>query len=926
METAVRNGLVVLGTEARLQAGDLTLLLDLAAGARVLGATCARRPRVPLLDRWWCGYEAGGQVWSDAPRGGECSFGLGPARVTYDEASRAGEVAADVVAPHLRVSKRFTLYPDLPFVRVRYRMETTGVEGLGPGLAVGLPAIAFTDALADAFDLPEDRADDGLDLGGGLALPAWRAFGDTAGAFGLLLFAADRQVMSRLHVTGRGCAFRPGYYLAYSTNVVTTREVRFGLQHHNYGPVDELDWFLGAFRRDDLPALRRLMSAFHARRRPAGDGEALEFVPGVSPWGVSPWDDARRAGDGSTGGEADLLLPPTEALPRPWPAAVTFPAGGTATRHFLLPGAANAWQPVETHAGGVIVVARPVNRQPQYATVHISASPDAPPGTRSVSVPLPAGQLDVVVDVSPSVPLPRGDQHVVIGAADMAERARAAGWSVVAAPELPGGVALLQRPGAAARPIQLEPDLRGSYDVFVGVAQSAGIKFKLDGELDGEPYWSYVHAERADPGRSVDIQSWQLLETICRLGAGSGPHGEVFLRRATFDGGGLQLAPHPFVHAYTVISHVRFAPAPPPEPPRVFSGRRRYIAGLADIPDVGNDIGADALQEEAWREVVAQHARVGIDTVYWRVDGQCPDFHTRIGTVRYSVPRTHTLYSPRFRTYGRALERLDPLRIAVDEKQHWGLRLLGWMRTNNYSGNVVARFFVEHPEWHERREDGSPAPQLCLAVPEVRAHKAAILREAVAYGLDGLLIDTLRHPPMVGYHPVVVEAYKKEYGEDPPREPESRLLPSWVEQRTGERWERWFRFRAQFFAQFLRDIRAGLAADGYDRLPIHVRVAPTRYLHDGADLEALLEEGLVDAVVASRYVADPLDYELLFPVVRDRVPICAICDPIRGDREALLRQLQRDERLGGVGIYESNRMVHTAPYRDTLLEIARSMG
>jgi hypothetical protein len=368
---------------------------------------------------------------------------------------------------------------------------------------------------------------------------------------------------------------------------------------------------------------------------------------------------------------------------------------------------------------------------------------------------------------------------------------------------------------------------------------------------------------------------------------------------------------------------VRFVPAPPAVPLEPLTGRRRVVAGLADIPDVGNDIGADAYQEEAWREVVAQHARVGIDTVYWRVDGQCADFHTKIGTVRYSVPRTHSLYSPRARTYGRALELLDPLRIAVDEKRRWGLRLLGWMRANNYSGNVVSRFFVEHPEWHERREDGSPAPQLCFAVPEVRAHKTAILREAVAYGLDGLMIDTLRHPPMVGYHPEVVREFRAEYGEDPPRGPEGRPVQGRSEVRFGEPWERWYRFRARFFAQLIRDLRAGLAADDHGSLPIHVRVAPRRFLHDGADLAALLDEGLIDAVVANRYVADPLDYELLFPVVRERVPVVAICDPIRGDPPQLLRDLWRDPRLDGAGVYESNRMVHTPPYRDVLLEIAR---
>ena len=223
------------------------------------------------------------------------------------------------------------------------------------------------------------------------------------------------------------------------------------------------------------------------------------------------------------------------------------------------------------------------------------------------------------------------------------------------------------------------------------------------------------------------------------------------------------------------------------------------------------------------------------------------------------------------------------------------------MRANNYSGNAVARFFVQHPEWHEARADGRPAPQLCFAVPEVRAHKGAILREAAAYGLQGLLIDTLRHPPMVGYHPLVTEAFRERFGEQPPRSLDAPVFLERGDDREGEAWERWFRFRATFFAAFLRELRAGLQADGLGHLPIHVRVAPRRALHDGADLEALLDEGLIEGVVANRYTTEPLDYERLFPLVRGRVPVVAVCDPLRGDPIDLLPDCWRTSAWAGPG-------------------------
>jgi hypothetical protein len=176
---------------------------------------------------------------------------------------------------------------------------------------------------------------------------------------------------------------------------------------------------------------------------------------------------------------------------------------------------------------------------------------------------------------------------------------------------------------------------------------------------------------------------------------------------------------------------------------------------------------------------------------------------------------------------------------------------------------------------------------------------------------------------MVGYAPVVVAAYREVYGENPPRDPQTRLPMERVDNRAGEQWERWFRFRAGYFTQFLRELRVALAAAELGHLPVHLRVAPRRFLHDGADVEALLSERLIDGVVANRYWTEPLDYEALFPVVRGRVPVCAICDPLRNDPIELLLQLEQDQRLGGIGIYESEWAVHIPEQRAVLAEIAR---
>ncbi|HCP99185.1 MAG TPA: hypothetical protein DIT99_00115, partial [Candidatus Latescibacteria bacterium] len=88
--------------------------------------------------------------------------------------------------------------------------------------------------------------------------------------------------------------------------------------------------------------------------------------------------------------------------------------------------------------------------------------------------------------------------------------------------------------------------------------------------------------------------------------------------------------------------------------------------------------------------------------------------------------------------------------------------------------NVQSEFFRNHPEFHEAQESGTPQAKLCLAHEAVRRHKIDILIEAAAYGLDGLCLGFLRHPPILHYAPILVEGYTKTYGEPPPSDEASK--------------------------------------------------------------------------------------------------------------------------------------------------------
>src|SRR5687768_2957211 len=170
-------------TQRELAAGGLMLQLDLSKLGLVTRVECAAKPGVNLVERWWCGYTAGGATWSDAPRDGERSFAGAAGAVSPDDTD---DVVVRMATPHMRVEKRFTRYAGLPFLRVRYRVETTGVRAQGPGMSLALPGLDFAQQLVDPFELDTDTADDGRELEGGLALPAWRIFADADKAYGVV--------------------------------------------------------------------------------------------------------------------------------------------------------------------------------------------------------------------------------------------------------------------------------------------------------------------------------------------------------------------------------------------------------------------------------------------------------------------------------------------------------------------------------------------------------------------------------------------------------------------------------------------------------------------------------------------------------------------------------------------------------------------
>ena len=208
----------------------------------------------------------------------------------------------------------------------------------------------------------------------------------------------------------------------------------------------------------------------------------------------------------------------------------------------------------------------------------------------------------------------------------------------------------------------------------------------------------------------------------------------------------------------------------------------------------------------------------------------------------------------------------DSFAAAVQVGHELGLEIHAWVTINedDHGWGAPSAFSRLWPEYRWTRRDGRPyRSQLSLAFPKVMEYKLGIIKEVLAYDLDGLFIDWLRTGDVrdnpqtdqngvanYGYEAPSVEGFKRKHGADP------RAIPNDD--------PRWVRFRAEPRTEFMRRVRK-LARARKKSLPISVLVANPwcyRGLGDkiGGDLNGLLvdtaawaREGLIDAACPAGY-------------------------------------------------------------------------
>jgi Glycosyl hydrolase-like 10 len=194
----------------------------------------------------------------------------------------------------------------------------------------------------------------------------------------------------------------------------------------------------------------------------------------------------------------------------------------------------------------------------------------------------------------------------------------------------------------------------------------------------------------------------------------------------------------------------------------------------------------------------------------------------------------------------------DPLaeftRLAHDNgmKIFASMRMIGPQYPMNRAPIGWARHYWRHREWTKLDRDGVPLTNLSLAFPGVRQYWLSLLREALAYGIDGIQLHLNRANPFVFFEEPVVRSFQTKYGTDP------RGLP--------ENDHRWHQHCAGFVTQFVREVRSLLDERPGRELGTTIYGEPHKYDKDKTpyhpiryccDVETWLREGLVNYVMPS---------------------------------------------------------------------------
>lgn len=329
------------------------------------------------------------------------------------------------------------------------------------------------------------------------------------------------------------------------------------------------------------------------------------------------------------------------------------------------------------------------------------------------------------------------------------------------------------------------------------------------------------------------------------------------------------------------------------------------------------------------------HLDLGIRHIMWHLGRSTLDYHSELPTsTRYAGDSR-----PESKLIAEVFAEECSLRAALAFAGKNGMTMYGRLAMNRhygagYGGGLRSKFVADHPEWLERDRRGkADETRVCFAVPEYRAERMAILLEAVQIGAHGLCLDFCRQPPMVRYHPLVLDPWLAA-GKADPRE----MKPASAE------FLAWSKHRCEFITVFLRTLRSQLREveqRSGRKVPVLVRIPQGTFelnLMEGIDLQSWIQERLVDEVALDPFIL----WDFAYPdTAKPYVELChangikiyggANTTAARGTKpnaRGFLERIARNysEGVDGIALYQTDTPIHDARLKPILTPLFPRLG
>jgi hypothetical protein len=303
------------------------------------------------------------------------------------------------------------------------------------------------------------------------------------------------------------------------------------------------------------------------------------------------------------------------------------------------------------------------------------------------------------------------------------------------------------------------------------------------------------------------------------------------------------------------VSAIRFVPVPPCrlEPADPLPA---VVAGISDTADWFRQYRLDTAEE--MDAFIAMQAACGIGRLYYKLGGASWEYPSAVPGAEGVVPDLpgypRPLTEARREQCRRLIdiaERVNRVKLAAGSCRRSGLALFGQLRLQNQGehalhGFPIDRFFRDHPEYRDKDVWGHARWNHGLAWPEVVDFHVRIVEEAMGFGLDGILVDTLRTLPKVLYGEPVEAEFTRRHGVD------MRALPPFD--------ERVVALQGEVMERFMRAIR-GAVRRVNPRGEVHLRVGRP-YPLMGVDPAGLARAGLVDEILIEDRSDTPRDPDI----------------------------------------------------------------